>query len=83
MIKDNASCPVCGELNERIRYCTVDVVEQYYVCNRCTFFSKRAYSPLYSGIREDYPKQYADIVKEMKLEVYKKDDWINMVSISI
>lgn len=81
MIKDNVPCPVCGEMNERIsykEYGTADVVEQYYVCDRCTFFSRMAYSPVYTGIREDYPKQYTDKVKEMELEVYKKDDWINM-----
>lgn len=45
------NCPICGAVNIR-EYLTEDVglVEEYYYCKNCGYFSEMAYSPVHEGI---------------------------------
>lgn len=45
------NCPVCGTVNIR-KYWTEEIglVEEYYFCKDCGYFSEMSYSPVHEGI---------------------------------
>ena len=66
-------CPVCGAINTRTYHTEcVGLVEDYYNCYNCGYFSHMAYSPTRKGIcppegkteketREKYGKRIAEL----------------------
>ena len=50
-MEEKRKCHICGQENTR-KYWTgcVGIVEDYYYCEKCGYFSEMAYSPTYEGL---------------------------------
>lgn len=76
MLEKWEPCPVCGKLNKNMAYVEGGwgIVEQHYYCEQCTYFVEQCYSPVVIGISSEYPKEYAETVKELGLDVYEPEE---------
>ncbi len=69
------TCPVCGKEHDVTVFSEypVGIVEYHFYCDRCTYFEEMCYSPVSSGISDNYPPEYKDIVDELELNVYPEE----------
>lgn len=78
------NCPVCGHTNIREYYAEdVGLVEEYYHCDNCGYFSEMFYGPTSEGIdiitgspkdrarKEELAKANKDKIQKLGLQVYK------------
>ena len=75
--KREKKCPVCGTYNPYSEYTEecYGVVEVHYHCPNCYYFEEGAYGPIYKGIVEVYPREYADMVKDLNLAVFAEAEF--------
>lgn len=79
-IKRKSKCPVCGCENTNV-YITesgIGIVEDYYICDNCSYFNAMCYSKPIEGILENYDKQYTDKVKDLELNVMTKEEYYRL-----
>lgn len=69
-------CPVCETENIETSYTDEHgIVEEYYSCDKCTYFSIMAYSPTISGVCiKDY-KKYKSNIDRNGIDVYLEDEY--------
>lgn len=68
--KHKEKCPVCGHENTRA-YITEEyyTVENFYICDNCSYFEYMCYSKPLIGILDTYDKRYDDRVHELDIEI--------------
>lgn len=69
------TCPVCAKEHDVLSWSEygIGTVEFHMYCDRCGYFAEKCYSPVYEGICEGFPEQYADRVRELGLDVVPMD----------
>ncbi len=77
--KRKDKCPICGHENTRAwiteEYYTV---EDFYVCDNCTYFEYMCYcSPIY-GISEHYDKRYENEVRDQEIKVFSDEEYYHI-----
>lgn len=59
-MEERMKCHICG--NDNLRWVWTEqgigVVEEYYACNYCGYFSEMAYCPVHEGIEILKPKNW-------------------------
>lgn len=66
-------CPICGKANERTYYTDcIGLVEDYYNCDDCGYFSHMAYSPVFEGISVPKGKTEEEIKEKYGKEIAER-----------
>ena len=80
--KVKSKCPVCGTENTRA-YITeygIGTVEDYYVCDNCTYFNVMAYCKPIEGISRKVAKKYESEIKDLEIKVMSDEDYSHFIS---